>query len=119
MAEHDVSKTLVQQSRLSEFERSAIKAMCEKVAQALTANYGNVKGGVCIVKGGKVLELQSEILIKQGERRGIQKGIQKGIDKKTIEVYKNCIANGMGKDAAVMISGITPELLELYKRTTT
>lgn len=65
--------------------------------------------------GGKVLELQSEILIKQGERRGIQKGI----DKKTIEVYKNCIANGMGKDAAVMISGITPELLELYKRTTT
>lgn len=65
--------------------------------------------------GGKVLELQSEILMKQGERRGIQKGI----DKKTIAVYKKCIANGMGKGAAVMISGITPELLELYKRTTT
>ena len=51
---------LVQQNKLSEFEKSAIKAMCEKVAQALTDNYDNVKEGVSIVMGGQVLDYEAK-----------------------------------------------------------
>lgn len=51
---------LVQQDKLSEFEKSAVKAMCEKVAHALSANYNNVKKGVDIVMGGKILDYEAK-----------------------------------------------------------
>ena len=51
---------LVQQDKLSEFEKSAVKAMCRKVEQALSANYNNVKEGVDIVMGGKILDYEAK-----------------------------------------------------------
>ena len=56
----DQLESLVQQGKISEFEKSAIKAMCDKVAQSLTNKYDNVKEGVDSVMGGEILDYEAK-----------------------------------------------------------
>lgn len=56
----DQLESLVQQGKISEFEKSAIKAMCDKVAQSLTNKYNNVKEGVDSVMGGEILDYEAK-----------------------------------------------------------
>ena len=84
----DDLETLVQQGRLSEFEKSAIKAMCEKVAQALTANYGNVKEGVCIVMGGQVLDYEAKRIRNEDYTQAVFNMLLLGNDEQKVkELY--------------------------------
>ncbi len=51
---------MVQNQIISELEKSAIKAMCDKVATALSERYENVRKGVDAVMGGKVLDYEAK-----------------------------------------------------------
>ena len=51
---------LVELGQLSEIEKCTIKAMCDKVANALTERYGNVRKGVEEVMGGQVLDYEAK-----------------------------------------------------------
>lgn len=79
---------MVQQNKLSEFEKSAIKAMCEKVAQSLATNYNNVKEGVESIMGGKILDYEAKRIKKEAET---QSNIQAVFNMFTVNVDEQTI----------------------------
>jgi len=66
----DSLEDMVQNQIISELEKSAIKAMCDKIATALSEHYENVKKGVDAVMGGKVLDYEAK-QIRNDERINI------------------------------------------------
>lgn len=81
----DDLEILVQQGTLSEFERSAIKAMCEKVAQALTVNYNNVKEGVDIVMGGKILDYEAKRIRNESNVQAVINMLIAKVDEQVVQ----------------------------------
>lgn len=55
---------------ISEYDRLAIKAMCENVALALTKRYRKVKEGVEQIMGGQVLEYEAKTIYQEGISQG-------------------------------------------------
>lgn len=80
----DDLEILVQQNQLSEFEKSAIKAMCEKVAQALTVNYKKVKEGVGVVMGGQVLDYEAKRIRNDRDTLAVFNMLTANVDEQTI-----------------------------------
>ena len=72
-----------------------------KVSNHMLENHKEVKKGVKDIMGGKVLELQSEKLLKKGRTEGEKKGRLE----QAKQVYDNCIARGMSEEDANALSG--------------
>ena len=53
---------------ITEFEKSAIKAMCDKVAEALSVKYSNVQKGVLKVMGGQVLDYEAKRIYREAKK---------------------------------------------------
>lgn len=64
---------LVLQGKLTEFEKTAIKAMCDKVAQALVQKFKNVKEGVDGVMGGAVLDYEAKRIYNEAYNEASEK----------------------------------------------
>ena len=70
--------------------------------------------------GGKVLELFSERLHREGRQEGMQEGMQEGIESEKLASLQKLIKNGgMSLEQAMMILEIPMEEQEFYKEKTT
>ncbi len=76
---------LVEAGTLSEYENLAIKAMCDKVAQALVVRHKNVKEGVDNIMGGQVLDYEAKRIYLAAKEEGMQQGIMLAIFKLVAE----------------------------------
>ncbi|SFL49904.1 hypothetical protein SAMN05216390_1362 [Lachnospiraceae bacterium KH1T2] len=81
---------IVESGRLTEFEKCAIKAMCDKVAEALTLTHSNVQKGVMEIMGGQVLDYEA--------KRIAMAAAEKATKRNNIEAVKNMISFGVPKD---------------------
>ena len=50
--------------------------------------------------------------IEQGISQGISEGIEQGISQEKLQTYTRCIENGLSKDQAKVISGLTDEQIQ-------
>ena len=75
---------------ITEFEKAAIKAMCDKVAEALSHKYRNVQKGVETVMGGQVLDYEAKRIARKAEEETAKK--------KDLEAVKNMISFGVSEE---------------------
>lgn len=85
-------ETCVQQGVITEFEKTSIKAMCDKVAQSLAKNYENVKEGVEGIMGGNILDYEAKRIrneaLFRANAEAVANMLMLGIDEKKVrELY--------------------------------
>lgn len=99
----DQLESLVQQGKISEFEKSAIKAMCDKVAQSLTNKYDNVKEGVDSVMGGEILDYEAKrIGMKAGMKAILKQCITCLLQMWMNPWYSECTQNSLKLERNVL-----------------
>lgn len=87
-----------------------------RISDYLAANNDSVKKGIGDVMGGKVLELESEKLLKTGMETGIKTGMKTGMKKGQITTLKELINDGiLTVQEAAKRAGMTEEEFELYE----
>jgi hypothetical protein len=69
---------------ITEFEKAAIKAMCDKVAEALSNKYRNVQKGVETVMGGQVLDYEAKRIARAAENEAVKNMILFGVSEEKI-----------------------------------
>ena len=80
----------VEAGKITEFEKSAIKAMCDKVAEALSLKHSNVQKGVLKVMGGQVLDYEAKRIYREAS--------EKTKKEDNIEAVQNMISFGVPKE---------------------
>jgi len=66
----------------------------------------------------RLIERGIERGIEQGIEQGIERGIEQGIEKKTLDVIKNCLKNGLNISMISNITGLSESKVEeIVKRT--
>ena len=78
---------------ITEFEKAAIKAMCDKVAEALSNKYRNVQKGVEKVMGGQVLDYEAKRIAREDVKNMILFGVseEKILSKYPKSVYDEAL----------------------------
>ena len=91
----------VNSGTMKEYEKLSIKAMCDKVAKALSVNYADIAKGVDTVMGGQVLEYEAKRILNEGKVEGIT------------ETYASLVADGiMTIDTAAERAGLSKEEMQ-------
>ncbi len=80
----------VEVGKITEFEKSAIKAMCDKVAEALSLKHANVQKGVMRVMGGQVLDYEAKRIYREAT--------EKTKKDDALEAVQNMISFGVSKE---------------------
>ena len=86
----DKMDSFVDDGVITEFEKAAIKAMCDKVAEALSNKYRNVQKGVETVMGGQVLDYEA--------KRIARAAAEKAEEATSIEAVKNMLSFGVPEE---------------------
>ncbi len=81
---------IVDGGKLTEFEKCAIKAMCDQVAEALSLTHSNVKKGVMEIMGGQVLDYEAKRIAK--------KAAEQAAEQSEISAIINMISFGVSED---------------------
>ena len=67
----------VEKENISEYEKCAIKAMCDKVANALADNFSNVMEGVENIMGGQILDYEAKRIAREAAEKAAAKAAAK------------------------------------------
>lgn len=117
----------VDKGKITEFEKCSIKAMCDKVAEALALNFDNVQKGIGDIMGGQILEYEAKRIAREAAeqaRKEAEEKARKDIEKERRETkearretkesnlfaIKNMISFGVPKDK--ILSKYSSELYE-------
>ena len=117
----------VDKGKITEFEKCSIKAMCDKVAEALALNFDNVQKGIGDIMGGQILEYEAKRIAREAAeqaRKEAEEKARKDIEKERRETkearretkesnlfaIKNMISFGVPKDK--ILSKYSNELYE-------
>ena len=74
-----VLQQMVEEKRLTEYERQVIRDMTVKVADSLAVKWPNVRKGVEDIMGGAILELEVDKILDRGKAEGRKEGRSEGI----------------------------------------
>ena len=110
----DRLRDLMEQEKLTEFEKVIINEMSNTVAKYIAAKFDRLKKGLGDVMGGKVLETEAKNILDAGRREGRNEGLREGIER-TVLYYRQI--GETDKNIAKLISniyGITTEEAESY-----
>ena len=78
----------VDKGKITEFEKCSIKAMCDKVAEALALNFDNVQKGIGDIMGGQILEYEAKRIAREAAeqaRKEAEEKARKDIEKERRE----------------------------------
>lgn len=95
---------LVEDGRLSDFDRTTLLETANDVINEIAKKYQNVVKGVGKVMGGALLETNARRIKNEGFTEGIAKG--------KVEVFLNLIADGIPKNKAQRLTEIDDDLVE-------
>lgn len=94
---------LVQDGRLSHFDRMTLLETAKDVINEIAKKYRNVVEGMGKIMGGALLETNARKIKNEGIAEGIAEGIIEG----KMQVFLNLIADGMPKKKAQNLTGIS------------
>ncbi|WP_155830502.1 hypothetical protein [Butyrivibrio sp. NC3005] len=110
----------VDKGLITEFEKCSIKAMCDKVAEALEFNFDNVQKGIGEIMRGQILEYEAKRIAREAAekaRKEVEEKVKKDKEKARkdverihIEAITNMISFGVPKDK--ILSKYSSELYE-------
>ena len=94
---------------ITEFEKAAIKAMCDKVAEALSHKYRNVQKGVETVMGGQVLDYEAKRIAREAAEKAAKEAaikaekatkeaVEDNTHRRDLEAVKNMILFGVPEE---------------------
>lgn len=95
---------LVEDGRLSDFDRTTLLETANDVINEIAKKYQNVVKGMGDVMGGALLETNARRIKNEGFTEGIAKG--------KVEVFLNLIADGIPKNKAQRLAEIDDALAE-------
>ena len=78
-----------------------------RIADYIFADREKIKEGIGDIMGGKVLELESDKLIKIGEEKGIEKGIEKGKVEEQRLIAANLRKQGINIETIAQCTGLS------------
>ncbi len=94
----DKMDSFVDDGVITEFEKAAIKAMCDKVAEALSNKYRNVQKGVETVMGGQVLDYEAKRIARAAAEKAAKETAKEVEEATSIEAVKNMISFGVQEE---------------------
>ncbi len=97
---------LEQSDEIDELEKQCIITSMREVLRLIAKRYKKIVTEGERVMGGELLEYPAKTSYREGRAEGLREGRNAGILKKSIQVFKNCIARGMSKEDALAISGL-------------
>ncbi|MBR4026316.1 MAG: hypothetical protein IKJ01_01990 [Lachnospiraceae bacterium] len=107
----------VKKEQITEYIKSTIIDMSEKVLRQIARNYSNVEKGIGDVMGGKILEYEAKTILNQGRIQGIEEGTVKGKLLEFLQTVENLQKNlKLSLEDALKAMGKTMEDYENAKR---
>ncbi len=103
---------LVQEGRLSDFDRTTLLETADNVIQEIAKKYQNVVKGMGEVMGGTLLETNARRIKNEGMTEGMAKGRTEGQEEKGIQVFLNLIGAGIPREEAQRLAEIGNDLVE-------
>ena len=103
----------VDKGKITEFEKCSIKAMCDKVAEALALNFDNVQKGIGDIMGGQILEYEAKRIAREAAeqaRKEAEEKARRETKESNLFAIKNMISFGVPKDK--ILSKYSSELYE-------
>ena len=91
--------------------------LINRITDYIFSKSEKIKEGLGEIMGGKVLELESDRLIKQGEQIGLERGEQLGMERGSVEKLTELVIKRMRKgDTPEQIAEFLEEDLELIRK---
>ena len=104
--------TLVEEGRLSDFDRTTLLETADNVIREIAKKYQNVVKGMGEVMGGTLLETNARRIKDEGRTEGRTEGRIEGQEEKGIKIFLNLIGAGISREGAQKLAEIGNDFVE-------